>query len=188
MDRNNCWLPPLNPYDFEQDYKIYEASLYKKYCKDFIDTNPTFESKIVKVRFHPKVDGYEESFIHFTCKNYENVKNREPDFKRCERLHWIRKVIENYLCKEKCSVSDCDGIKVWEEPYKNYITVHFLFEEERYFVIIERREYYNLLITAYYLEYDNALEKQLKHYNQFKKAEDASATETSPETPSTTSR
>lgn len=188
MCQNNCWLPPLNSYDFEQSYPLYEAALYKKYKEDFIDSHPTFNSKIVKVRFHPKVGEYEESFIHFTCKNYENVENREPDFKRCERLHWIRKVIENYLCKSSCSNSDCDGIKIWEEPYKMYSRVHFLFEEERYLVIIEKREDYNLLITAYYIEYDNALQKQLKHYNQFKNAKDASETETSSETPSTTSR
>lgn len=60
--------------------------------------------------------------------------------------------------------------------------------EERYLVIIEKRADYNLLITVYYLEYDNALEKQLKHYKQFKKEKDASETETSSETPSTTSR
>ena len=61
-------------------------------------------------------------------------------------------------------------------------------KEERYLVIIEKWADYNLLITAYYLEYDNALEKQLKHYNQFKKAKDASVTGTSLETPYTTSR
>lgn len=103
-------------------------------------------------------------------------------------MHWIRKVIENYLCKKICSASDCDGIKVWEEPYKCYSRVHFLFEEDRYLVIIEKRETYNLLITAYYLEYDNALEKQLKHYREFKKAKDAPQIRTSSETPSTTGR
>lgn len=169
MDKNNCWLPPINPYDFEIGYSLYEAELYKKYRRDFIDSQPTFESKIVKVRFHPKVGEYEESFIHFTCKNYDNIEQREPDFKRCERLHWIRKLIENYHCKRTCPNSECDGIKIWEEPYKMYSRVHFLFEEERYLVILEKRETYNLLITAYYLEYDNALKKQLKHYNQFKK-------------------
>ena len=95
-------------------------------------------------------------------------------------------MIENYLCKENCSNIECDGIKIWEEPYKMYSRVHFLFEEERYLLILEKRETYNLLITAYYLEYDNALEKQLKHYNQF--AKDASLSETSSETPSTNSR
>lgn len=69
-----------------------------------------------------------------------------------------------------------------------YSRVHFLFEKERYLVIIEKRADYNLLITACYLEYDNALEMQLKHYKQFKKAKDDSETETSSETPSTTSR
>ncbi|MBR0545191.1 MAG: hypothetical protein IIW99_03100 [Treponema sp.] len=62
----------------------------------------------------------------------------------------------------------CEGIKIWEEPWKMYKRVHFLFEEERYLVIIEKRDKFNLLITAYYLEYDNALEKQLKRYEQYK--------------------
>ena len=66
MDKNTCWLPPINPYDFEQDYKVYEASLYQKYKADFITTHPLYEGKIVKVRFLPIIDGYEESFIHFT--------------------------------------------------------------------------------------------------------------------------
>lgn len=61
-------------------------------------------------------------------------------------------------------------------------------KEESYLVIIEKRADYNLLITAYYLEYDNDLEKQLKHYKQLKKTKDASQTGTSSETPSTTSR
>lgn len=188
MEQNNCWLPPLNPFDFENDYQEYENNLYLKYQRDFINTQPFFEGKQVKVRFYPKINGYEESFIHFTCKNYENIEERELDFRRCERLHWIRRVIENYLCKNTCTNSNCDGIKIWEEPYKMYLRVHFLFEEERYLVIIEKRKDYNLLITAYYLEYDNALEKQLKRYCRFKKAKDASDSETSSETPSTTSR
>lgn len=61
-------------------------------------------------------------------------------------------------------------------------------KEVHYLVIIEKRADYNLLITAYYLEYDNALEKQLKHYNQFKKSKDDSKTGTFLETPSATSR
>lgn len=33
---------------------------------------------------------------------------------------------------------------------------------------LEKREGYYLLITAFYLDYDNALNKQLKHYEQYR--------------------
>lgn len=191
MPKENCWLPPLNPFPCESfnvdSYRKYEASLYKVYRQQFWETFPLYEEKRVQVRRSPIIDGYEESFIHFTCKNYENVENREPDFRRCERLHWIRLVIENYMCKKNCS-EVCSGIKIWEEPYKSNVRVHFLFEDERYLVVLEKRESYNLLITAYYLDYDNTLRKQLKRYETYKKAEDAPGCGTSPETPSTTGR
>ena len=114
MTRNNCWLPELN--EFLQtsftvaSYKEYEASLYCTYKKDFWSNDLFFQGLKVQVRKSPIIDGYEESFVHFTCKNYENVQNREPDFRRCERLHWIRQFIENYQCKAHC-VEECGGIK-----------------------------------------------------------------------------
>ena len=43
-----------------------------------------------------------------------------------------------------------------------------LFEEERYIVVLERRENYVLLITAFYIEQDHTLEKKVKEYHQYK--------------------
>lgn len=191
MSREHCWLPPIKPFPHESfnvdSYREYESSLYKEYRRQFWETHPMFEGKRVQVRRSPIIDGYEESFVHFTCKNYDGAENREPDFRRCERLHWIRPVIEHYLCKQTCD-ENCEGIKTWEEPYKNTVRVNFLFEEERYLVVLEKRESYCLLITAYYLDYENTLRKHLKKYEAYKKAEDAPGCETSPETPSTTGR
>ncbi len=176
MSREMCWLPEINQFPGDsfdlESYKSYEKSLYKIYKNDFWTTHPFFEGKRVQVRKQPMIDGYEESFIHFTCKNYDSGASREPDFRRCERLHWIRPMIENYLCKKDCS-ENCEGIKAWEEPYKNTFRVHLLFKEERFLVVLEKRPNYCLLITAYYLEYEHAFQKQLKHYERYKKAEDA---------------
>lgn len=36
-------------------------------------------------------------------------------------------------------------------------------------VIIEKRNNYNLLITGYYIEYDNMMDKYIKKYEQYKK-------------------
>jgi len=186
MTKENCWLPELLEYDTDSSWTDYERMLYVIYKHDFIETHPEFNKKQVNIRFQPIIDGYEESFIHFTCRDYDATGKREPDFRRCERIRWIRAIIENYLCRKTCDETNCSGIKIWKEPYKMYKRIHFLFEDERYLVILEEREDYCLLVTAYYLDYANALEKQLKHYALYK-AKDA-PNGTSSETPSTTSR
>ena len=134
---------------------------------DFLDDYPCFENVRVNVKHYPIEYGKEEAFFHTTCKDYSGDGERVPDFRRCERIRWIRAFIENYNC-DSSLCPNCDGIKVWREPYKSKTRVHILLEEERYVVILEDRKKYFLLITAFYLDYDNALEKQLKHYNHYK--------------------
>ena len=68
-----------------------------------------------------------------------------------------------------------DGVKVWNEPYKSKTRVHLLLEEERYMVVLEERKRYFLLITAFYLDYDHALQKQLKHYKQYRSIQPSSS-------------
>ena len=43
-----------------------------------------------------------------------------------------------------------------------------LLEEERYMVVVERRDSYCLLVTAFYFEQDYSLRKKLQHYEQYK--------------------
>ena len=91
-----------------------------------------------------------------------------------ERIRWVRAFIENYDCDlSKCE--DCDGVKIWNEPYKSKTRVHLLLEEERYMVVLEERKGYFLLITAFYLDYDHALQKQLKHYKQYRSIQPSSS-------------
>ena len=141
--------------------------MYEIFKADFISSQPIYENKPVKIRYMPKVDGFEQSFFHVTTCDYLHNTDRAPDAKRCERIRWVRAFIENYDCNmDLCE--ECEGLKVWEEPSKMYQRVHILFEEERYIVILEKREQYNLLITAYYCDYNHTLEKLLKRYQRFK--------------------
>ena len=41
-------------------------------------------------------------------------------------------------------------------------------EEEKYMVVLEKRDTYYLLITSFYFDYEHSLEKQLKHYEKYK--------------------
>ena len=159
-------MPPLVPCTDWSHFSEYEDDIYDLFCRDFIDTYPLFEGKPVRIRKEPMVEGWYQAFFHVTSSEYIPGRDRFPDIKRCERILWIRAFIENYNC-DPSLCPHCDGIKVWEEPYKTYKRIHLLLEEENYMVIIERRDKYVLLITAMYFDYPHSLEKQLKKYDAY---------------------
>lgn len=167
MINDTCWLPGLEEYDGYADWSAYETRLYEIFKDDFINHHPDFEGKRVAIRKHPIEYGKEEAFFHITCQDYQKNNARVPDLRRCERIRWVKAFIENYNCDSTKCV-ECEGVKVWTEPYKNTSRVHILLEEEKYIVVIERRETYNLLITAFYFDHEHALKKKLKHYEKFK--------------------
>ncbi len=163
-----CWLPNLEEYDGKKmDWNQYENHIYSIFKNDFIDTKPLFQDKEVNIRRIPMVFDKEDAFFHVTCKEYQKNGDRSPDLRRCERIRWIRKLIENYKCNHKLC-DNCDGIKLWIEKNKSSKRIHLLFEEQRYMVVIEERKNYCLLITAFYIHYNNALTGYLKRYNNYK--------------------
>lgn len=174
MTRDNCWLPKLEFWeDYGSDYSKYQDALYEIFKSDFIKSRPEFEGKQVNIRRHPIEYGREEAFFHVTCQDYMKNGERVPDLRRCERIRWVRAFIENYNC-DPVQCEACEGIKVWSEPYKNTARVHMLLEEERYMVVVKRRDSYCLLITAFYFNQEHSLRKKLKHYEQYKVKEQSS--------------
>lgn len=168
MISKKCWLPKLENFDdYENSWNKYQDALYSIFKNDFISSHPMFEGKQVNIRKHPIEYGKEEAFFHVTCQDYMKDGERVPDFRRCERIRWVRAFIENYNC-DTTLCEGCDGIKIWSEPYKSNSRVYILLEEEKYLVVIERREFYCLLVTAFYFDHEHALEKKLKHYEKYK--------------------
>lgn len=153
-------LPPVIEILDGQSYENYLDKLYLLFTIDFKNSQPLFKGKRVGCRRLPEVNGREEGFYHLTHKE-SRKDNRIIDFERAKRFPWNRKIIENYGCARDC----CTAIKYWEESNgKTYI----LFEEERYVIILQKRKDYYVIITAFYLEYKNAIDKLLKKYNSKK--------------------
>ena len=159
-------LPKLVVCENWAKFDEYDEVLYRIFKRDFIDSRPLYENKEVVIRRHPLVNNKEQTFFHITSKDYKENEERYPDPRRCERIEWIRKFIENNFCIGSCNM--CDGLKIWEEPYKTNQRIYLLFEEVRFIVIVERRENYCLLITAYYIDYEHSLKKLLKKYDIYK--------------------
>lgn len=159
------WLPELECYDSTMQWDIYENMLYDIFRQDFITLQPKFKGNRVAIRKHPIQFGKEEAFFHVTCQDYLKDGVRIPDFRRCERIRWVRKFIENHICTLGCD--NCTSIKVWNKPYKNTVRTHIMFYEKQYMVVLEKRENYFLLITAFYLEWEHTLRKKLDEYNRY---------------------
>lgn len=157
------WLPGLVPCSNWAEFEEYEKILYSIFSNDFIQTRPLYENKDVVIRKYPLRNGHEEAFYHLTSKEYRSDMERQPDPKRCERIRWIRAFIENYQC-DSSLCEEFEGIKTWEEPYKMYRRVFILSEYEKYVVVLEKRDTYILLVTAYYLDYPHSLRKLLARY------------------------
>lgn len=162
--RHCFWLPDLEYYDDRySEWKEYEDFLYSIFREDFIDTVPLFDNDRVNVKRYPFEFGKEEAFFHTTCQDYSHNGDRVPDFRRCERIRWIRAFIDYHTC-DPINCEDCEGIKIWWEDYKGRDRVHLLSEEEKYLVVLEKRTGYYLLITAFYYDRDHSLRKALKRY------------------------
>lgn len=94
-----CWLPELEYLaQYENIWSIYESALYSIFKSDFIDSYPLYKNTRVNVKHYPIEYGKEEAFFHTTCKDYTGNGARVPDFRRCERIRWVRAFIENYDC------------------------------------------------------------------------------------------
>ncbi|WP_342475326.1 hypothetical protein NST70_13590 [Weizmannia sp. FSL K6-0777] len=152
--------------DFNGDWVKYEDHLYSIFVSHFVYSKPLFKGKIVNYRRTPEVAGKIQSFFHVTSVNSSLTKNpddRIPDLRRCERIHWIRKIIDDYSNK----VGIFSEIKCWAEDWKQYKRWHLLLEHYKFLVVIEERETYNLLVTSFYLEKDHQVKKKLKKFNDY---------------------
>lgn len=140
-----AWLPSLLLMaDHDNIFPIYIEAVYDVFRRDFVDSQPKLNGKWVRHRRDPIYDGKEAGFWHCASTG-DNEDDRLPDMARCERIGWIRAVIENAAEPE---------INIWENK-RGANTNTLLWFDEDYLVILGNRtrvrdgfQYYQLL-TAY---------------------------------------
>ncbi len=154
--------------DFLQVNAYMERLYQDVFKRDFKDSSLRFKGQRVLIRKEPLDGDKEHGFTHMTHEKFDHddndPNNRVPDFKRSERLPWVKYIIENY---EFCSNSGCERILYWEEIFRGYTRVNLLMKEERFLVVLEKRDFGYLVITSFYLDKDWALDKRIKKYNAY---------------------
>lgn len=163
IDNNILQMPPLILLnDFNGDFEQYLEAVYAIFKRDFVDSKPSWEGKRFALKKYPIEFGKEHTFYHITHEGHDE-ESRTPDFRRMERIAFPRVMIDNHTYPQ---------LKVWEKRINNANRIHILHEEEKFLVVLEIRQDYFLLWTAFYIEYEHSMKKKLKEYEEYINSKD----------------
>ncbi|MFA5010072.1 MAG: hypothetical protein WC553_02480 [Patescibacteria group bacterium] len=139
------WLPAIVELgEHSGNWDKYIDAIYAHYCKDFVASKPLFRGLPVVSRFAPPLNGKGITFWHLVSEG-KTEATRIPDLRRCERVCWVRPMIENSA-----------SLKVWEVKRKDKLHVCIALSDWSYVVVLApRNKGYFVLLTAYTVEYDH---------------------------------
>ena len=142
--------------DYEGDWSSYIEAVYQQFRSDFIASAPQFMGRRVGISHNPIYDHKEATFWHCMSEGCVEAE-RLPDFRRCERIGWIRHLIEAVPHPE---------IKCWENQRHGKKRIVISVSDFSYVVILAERTNYLLLLTAYEVEYSHQQRKLSREYDQ----------------------
>lgn len=156
--------------DFGGNFTDYLEAVYEIFKEDFVDSKPIFRGKRLGLKRYPLVEDKEYTFYHMTHEG--DIENdRIPDLRRMERIAWPRPIIDD---------SEHAYLKVWQNTRRGKggtkSRILILHEAERYLVILDDRGDYILPWTAYLIKGERSMQKKLREYENYKKAEAAKKT------------
>ena len=134
---------------FGGDWKAYETALYRIFREEIADGSLRFRGLPVRCRRRPETGGRWAAFRHLVQEG-QAEEDRTPDLRRCERIRWIRWMIENGETHPT--------IDEWQNTRRTE-TNTLLWYREDYLVVLTRRRNYWLLKTAYCTERRGRIEQ-----------------------------
>lgn len=160
MAETQSWLPPLVTLnEYKGNWEEYLEAIYAYFKADFIDSTTYFKGTRIALKKHPLFQNKEYVFWHVTSEG--KIENeRTPDFRRCERIRWIRPIIEH---------PDDPAIKIWENQRKGDNRICLWLEDEKYLVVLAKRTGYILLWTAYLVTRSHQQQKLQREYEAYQR-------------------
>jgi len=153
------WLPDLitlNEYD--GDWPEYCEAIYSIFHRDFVASKPTYPPKRFALKRHPEYDGKAATFWHLISTG-KDEEERTPDMRRCERIAWPKPMIEAIGNGEVC---------LWRNSRGRSERILIAVEDFSYVVVLDDREDFVLLWTAYYVEYPNKRRRMKQEYKKWR--------------------
>jgi hypothetical protein len=152
------WLPKALRYnDFNGDWDKFLAAVYGIFERDFKKSRPRYEGR--PVTYNTKIeDSKEAAFWHVTTSTDATTQERVPELRRCERISWVRSVIEHPGDK---------ALKVWRERRRRGTRIHLWLEDYDYVVVLAERQQVTVLVTAYCVDSKHTRESLRKRWKEF---------------------
>ncbi|MFH0739882.1 MAG: hypothetical protein V1819_02160 [bacterium] len=152
---------------FNGNWDEYEEKLYSVFKKDFLDSRPYFKKILpVGIKKEPKLKSKEATFWHIIT--YGKIEDqRLPDLRKCERIGWIKPIIEVFPHQD---------IKAWIDRRGKDERICLCYGDWDFMVVLRKMKDYILLITAYPVERRQTreqLKSQYEHYLHCKKTNTA---------------
>lgn len=145
--------------DHDNSWSKYIEAVYTAFRRDFIDSQPKFRGGWVRCRRDPLFDQKEAGFWHCVQEGADEDQ-RTPDIRRCERVGWIRKLIE------------MDGnteIDSWQTGKRGDLR-QYLWMDEAYLVVLGSRGNGRWqLITAFCTDRQHTVKKLQKERDECSK-------------------
>jgi len=145
------WLPEILP--FHGDWSAYVEEVYQVFRKDFFIERVHFRDRRVSVRSEPRDQGKEAGFWHAISEGKEET-NRIPDLRRCERVRWIRALLE----------ADTANVRIWKNWRGSDRRILVALPDFSYVVVLADRSKYVLFITAFCVEREHRRKKLRKEW------------------------
>lgn len=137
------WLPKLMLLAaYDGQWHAYLNAIYQVFRQDFVQNKPRYPNKRFALKRFPMSKGKEASFWHLIQEGSVE-EDRIPDLRRCERIRWPRPMIEAIQSKQ---------VRVWRNVRGKNERVVIATGDFSYVVILDDRDNYVLLWTAYCVE------------------------------------
>ena len=145
------WPPSIMSLeDSGGNWDAYCEELYTCFITDFrINGMPKFEGQPLRLKCHPRCSAGREATFWHLISDGKTEADRIPNMRRCERLCWVRPMIEAIGTDQVIAFIE-------DRPEKAIIVTlpDFSFK-----IVLARRDCYFLLWTAYYLEHGHQRRK-----------------------------
>ncbi|MFW6133218.1 MAG: hypothetical protein ACOC8F_04920 [Planctomycetota bacterium] len=156
-----AWLPPLLTLgECQGDWHAYIGRVYEVFRRDFVQRSPIFRGRPVHIKRRPTEQGRERGFWHVTSAGKREAQ-RLPDIRRCERIRWLRAIIEH---------ADDAAVKVWENERHGKPRTVLWAEEAEFLLVLEARKDAWVLWTAYPVTEQRRKRSLQREYEQSRKS------------------
>lgn len=159
MPEPSEWLPDLVTLaDCDGNWSSYLETIYEYFCADFVRSKPAYPDKRFALKRYPVSQEKEATFWHLISEGRDE-EERIPDMRRCERIRWPRPMIE---------AVESERVYVWRNVRGRNERTLIAVDDFSYVVVLDEREDYVLLWTAFYVEREHRRKKLAKEYETWK--------------------